>query len=385
MASDYKESSNNAPTLICLVLWVFPLIPALHPVLSTQETAFANDPMHACDRRIHLLDKCDHIEGITETPQQDNLYKHDVYWNTSESHCNLTKYEMCQPWPTINPSQQGVDTAQAFPRSNPSDFFQLWMLMMCCMTIILDDVIHAIIPWITSLLCIEDKGVPLPGCRTTIISNPLLRVCQIAFLFGACILAVSQGIPLWNMPGVVKAPGPRKCRQYSPEDNSFPLQGVFLKSTQPQQIVRTISTIGDGNCFWRAAARNLPIKWYTLKRCVLRSALHDPNCTVDKSAIKHLMKKNQWANSTAIQLTAAFLECNLAIWHKGGIGFFPAINRNASTIFLSLSRHHFESIPVKTGVRLLATCDPFCPMPIQALPFCVGTEYSETTTIPPET
>ena len=382
MASDYKESSSNARILICLVLWVFPLIPALHPMLSTQETTFANASMHACDTRIHLLDQCDHIEGITETPQQSKFYKHDVYWNTSESHCDLTKYEMCQPEPTISPCQQKVDTTQVFTRSRLSDFFQLWMLMMCCMTIILDDVIRAIVPWITCPLSFEDREVPPPRCRTTVVGSPLFRVCQFAFLFGACILALGQGIPLWSMPKAFKAPGPRKRRQNNLEDNSFSLQGVFLKSTQPQQIVRTFSTIGDGNCFWRAVARNLPIKWYTLKRCVLRSALHDPNCNIDKSTIRHLMKKNQWADSTAIQLTATFLECNLAIWHKGGIGFFPTINRNASTIFLSLSRHHFESIPVKRGIELLATCDPLCPMPIQALPFCVGTEYSENTTIP---
>ena len=382
MASDYKESSSNARTLICLVLWVFPLIPALHPVLSTQETTFANASMHACDTRIHLLDKCDHFEGITETPQQSNPYKHDVYWNTSESHCDLTKYEMCQPEPTISPCQQEVDTTQVFTRSKLGNFFQLWMLMMWGMTIILDDVIHAIVPWIICSLRFEDREVPSPGCRTSIVGNPLLRVCRFAFLFGACILALGQGIPLWSLPTAFKAPGPKKRRQDNLEDNSFSLQGVFLKSTQPQQIVRTISTIGDGNCFWRAVARNLPVKWYTLKRCVLRSALHDPDCNIDKSTIKHLMKKNQWADSTAIQLTATFLECNLAIWHKGGIGFFPTTNRNASTIFLSLSRHHFESIPVKRGIKLLATCDPFCPMPIQALPFCVGTEYSDHTTIP---
>ena len=382
MASDYKESSNNARSLLCLVLWVFPLIPALHPVISAQETAFANDPMHACDTRIRLLDKCVHIEGITENPQQSNLCKHDVYWNTSHSHCNLTKNEMCQPWQTVKPSQQEVDTALLFPRSSLSDFFPPWMLMICCMTIILDDVIHAIIPWLICLLSSEGKRVPSPRCRTTVISNPLLRVCQFAFLLGTCILALGQGIPLWNWPKAIKAPAPRQRRQNDPKDNGFALQGVFLKSTQPQQVVRTFSTIGDGNCFWRAVARNLPIKWYTLKRCVLGSALRDPNCTIDKIAIRHLMKKNQWADSTAIQLTATFLECNLAVWHKGGIGFFPTTKRNADTIFLSLSRHHFESIPAKTGIKLLATCDPMCPIPVQALPFYVGSEYSETSTIP---
>ena len=249
MASDYKESNNNARSLLCLVLWVFPLIPALHPVISAQETAFANDPMHACDTRIRLLDKCVHIEGITENPQQSNLCKHDVYWNTSHSHCNLTKNAMCQPWQTVKPSQQEVDTALMFPRSNLSDFFPPWMLMICCMTIILDDVIHAIIPWLICLLSSEGKRVPSPRCRTTVISNPLLRVCLFALLLGTCILALGQGIPLWNWPKAIKAPAPRKRRQNDPKDNGFALQGVFLKSTQPQQVVRTFSTIGDGNCF----------------------------------------------------------------------------------------------------------------------------------------
>ena len=76
------------------------------------------------------------------------------------------------------------------------------------------------------------------------------------------------------------------------------------------------------------------------------------------------------------------MDCNLAAWHRGGIGFFPSSTQHAGTIFLALSHHHFESIPAKAGMKLLATCDPYSPIPIQALPYCTGNHYPEGNTVP---
>ena len=360
MACDYKESCSKVCTPFWLALWAFPLLLVMHPMHSTQETAFANDPMHACDTRIHLLARCSRIERLAENPQHCNQSTADVYWNTSANNRNLTKSETSQNQPPIG--------------SHP-----IWMLMMCCMTIILDDLIPALT---LKLLRHHEAEICKPvRNRTTFVASPFLRVCMNFLLLVTCIAALRQGMPIWNLPVIDGAPKHRKRRWDASCNQGFPVQGVFLRSSCPQQLVRTHTTIGDGNCFWRAAARNLPIKWYTLKHDVLRSALQS-SANLDNKEVKHLLKKNQWANSVAIQLTAKFLGCNLAIWHRGGIGFFPSPNQNANTTYLSLSNHHFESMPAKTGMKLLASCDPYSPIPIQALSYCTKDDYPEATTIP---
>ena len=379
MACDYKESCSKACTLLCIALWAFPLMLTLHFMHSNLETAFANDPMHACDNLIHTPAKCNHIERSAETSPHRNLSKLDVYWNTSTSRYNLTKSEI-SPFQTQNGIQQ-LRTTSSNPTAtgNPIDSGLIWMMTMCCLSIMLDDLIPALFSGTFRQPKICDPKYERN--RTTITSSPLLRLCRMIILIFACIIAVNQGLPLWNMPKLEDAPRLRKRRLHDSRAGGFASEGVFLKSANPQQVVRTLATIGDGNCFWRAVARNLPIKWYTLKHRVLRSALQDP-ANLENKGIKLLMKKNQWANSLAIQLTAKFLDCNLAVWHRGGIGFFPSSTQHASTICLALSHHHFESISAKAGMKLLATCDPHSPIPIQALSYCTGTDYPEGITVP---
>ena len=379
MACDYKESCSKVYILLCLALWAFPLLLALYPMHSTPETAFANVPMHARDTRIHSPNRCNCIERLAETPQYRNQNTVDVYWNTSTSHCDLTKSEMSRAQAPISSRPFARMGTVENALKHLIDSFQTWMLMICCMTFIFDDLIPALI----SKFAVnhKDKVCGTVRNRTTIVASPFFRICQIIVLVIAFVCAVKQGLPIWTLPVIDRAPKPRKRRWEPICSQGFHAQGVFLKSSRPQQVIRTRATIGDGNCFWRAVASNLPIKWHTLKRCVLRSALLDPD-KLDTKEIRMLLKKNQWANSVAIQLTAKFLDCNLAIWHKGGIGFFSSPNRNANTIFLSLSNHHFESLPAKTGIKLLASCDPYSPMPIQALSYCNQTDYPEATTIP---
>ena len=382
MACDYKESCSKVCTILCTALWAFPLMLLLHSMHSDLETAFANDPMHACDNLIHTFAECNHIERSAEASPHRNLSNPDVYWNTSTSRCNLTKTEI-----SLSPARdeiQQISSASSKPTATGEmiDSSLVWMMVTCCLSIMLDDLILALLSGTFRRPKICDPKSERN--RTTFMRSPLFRLCQMIFLIFACFTAFKQGLPLWNMPKLEDAPRPRKRRLQGSAANGFTSEGVFLKSANPLQAVKTLATIGDGNCFWRAVARNLPIKWYTLKHHVLKSALQD-HVNQDNKDIKLLMKKNQWANSLAIQLTAKFLECNIAVWHRGGIGFFPSSTQHASTIFLTLSHHHFESLPAKAGIKLLATCDPYSPMPIQALPYCNGPDYPEGITIPSRT
>ena len=175
MACDYKESCSKVYILLCLALWAFPLLLALYPMHSTPETAFANVPMHARDTRIHSPNRCNCIERLAETPQYRNQNTVDVYWNTSTSHCDLTKSEMSRAQAPISsrPFARMGNVENAL--KHLIDSFQTWMLMICCMTFIFDDLIPALI----SKFAVNHKD---EVCGTIEIGPLLLPVLSFAFV-----------------------------------------------------------------------------------------------------------------------------------------------------------------------------------------------------------
>ena len=375
MASDYKESCNTVIFIPFLMLWAFPLYQNLQShMYSTEELTIANARMHATDNRINTACQCTQPEGYTEDLQPANNSRGDVYWNTS------LYAVFCQPCKAVSDFESTNNSVQ---QMQPI----IQMLIGLCFALFLDELVMMIMRFFISLPFCQHDACSSKVFRTSCINNSCCKLLLRFFLFGICVQALLQEpCIIWSLPLGLPAPKPsrRKDKHLS---NTTEISGpFFVKSNAPNETVRTHVTIGDGNCFWRALAYRFPCKWYTLKKRILRHAefVNDVR-TQEKDELRKLKKKNAWANSIAIRHATDYLQCNLAIWHKGGFAVFPCGRQNTPTIFLTLHSQHFEALPTKTGLKLLATCDPHCPIPVEALNYCEGPAYKEGNTKPQRT
>ena len=77
--------------------------------------------------------------------------------------------------------------------------------------------------------------------------------------------------------------------------------------------------IGDGNCYWRAVAKQKCMSWYKLKKAVTDNMLQyavERNDSELVSKIKQLQKKGAWANALAILGTARYLQQEIRVCTK---------------------------------------------------------------------
>ena len=361
--------------IFILTLWAYPLNQVMQLYTpSVMEITIANARMHANDTVIHPA--CQRIkpEGDTENLQSASKSVEDVYWNTS----SIAVVSRSQDSATIPVHHKSiVQTPQ------PTSL----MLIGLCLALIFDDLWMMVIGFINNLHTKNFDARLNKVVKTGCIYNPCMRLLLRIFLVGICIyIAHHRSSQYWNLtdlPHKPKAFWKKKKKCQEPPQISG---ATFVKSTTSVQNLKTHATVGDGNCFWRARAHRLPFKWYSLKARILIFALRSYECSEhERKDIRNLMKRNAWANSTAIKYAARYLQCNIAVWHKGGFGIFPSGLQSAPTIFLTLCNQHFEALPTKTGLELLATCDPLCPIPIEALAYCNGSDYEEGTTNPQRT
>ena len=376
MAFDYKESFSTMLLTTCMCMWAFPLALVTYQQMpSLWETALANDPMHACNSTHPDAFLCAKPDGSTVIHQCSNVRSESAYWNAF-------LYSPCPYWDTATHNRQRENRnhfqlATAKPVAL-SDALLCRSCLTCCFAACFDDVVLMVLVMVTSAYANNSphKREFQPckrGSQTSPIRGPVLRfLCSLCLMLFS-ILAICHGQLLpWSIPAVQTLPKPKGPKLDLGNRQGFDPRGVYLKSSQPGRKIRTLTTIGDGNCFWRALSRQLPIKWYTLKRRVLNLANSDPTLSVfEKKEIRRLQRTNCWANALAIRCAARFLQCNIGVWYQGGMGFFTAPTTCARTMFLSLSRQHFETIPCKIGLELLTTCDPFSPVSVEALKFSV--------------
>ena len=361
--------------ILLLMLWAFPLYQDLQlHTCSTKEFMITNARMHATDNRINTACQCTRPEGYTENLQLANNSLGDVYWNTS----------LCA---VFSPPYKAVSDFESTDNSVLQKQPVIQMLIGLCIALFLDELVMMIIHIIITLPFSQHDARLNKVVRTSCINNSCCKLLFGIFLLGICVQAIQQRpCQHWSLTFDLPAPKPfrRKDKHCS---NIREISGpFFVKSSALDKTVRTHVTIGDGNCFWRALAHRLPCKWYSLKKRIIRHAeFANDVCTQEKDEIRRLRKKNAWANSTAIKHAADYLQCNLAIWHKGGFAIFPSGHQDTPTIFLTLHSQHFEALPTKTGLKLLATCDPHCPIPIEALTYCEDPAYKEGNTSPQRT
>ena len=79
---------------------------------------------------------------------------------------------------------------------------------------------------------------------------------------------------------------------------------------------------GDGNCFWRAVAKQTHMSWHKLKELTIQDMLQHATDEKDDELhhnIKLLSKKNAWANMLAVLGTVAFLQCEIRVCVKGHV------------------------------------------------------------------
>ena len=81
-------------------------------------------------------------------------------------------------------------------------------------------------------------------------------------------------------------------------------------------------TIGDGNCYWRAVAKQTNMTWYKLKKLttnyMLQHALKEKDDELWQN-VKTLKKKNEWASMLAILGTADYLQREIRVCVRGHI------------------------------------------------------------------
>ena len=115
--------------------------------------------------------------------------------------------------------------------------------------------------------------------------------------------------------------------------------------------------IGDGNCYWRAVAKQTKYSWYRLKRLTTNYMLqhaqdhHDNELAYE---VKQLQKKNAWANMLAILGTVAFLQRDVRICVRQHIIqcsarslASPALGGFTKPINLHFDKHHYSGIDAK--------------------------------------
>ena len=80
---------------------------------------------------------------------------------------------------------------------------------------------------------------------------------------------------------------------------------TFVRIPDKQMKALSLHVIGDGNCMWRAIAKSNNIKWYRLKRQVIRyiADQHNPDHLDD---FKRISRRNAWGNYSALAATASF-------------------------------------------------------------------------------
>ena len=123
----------------------------------------------------------------------------------------------------------------------------------------------------------------------------------------------------------MRKPSKHKSAKYSRKQTSrvdkFNVEvDVFCHGVQTPLHLNRI--IGDGNCYWRAVAKQNNMKWYKLKSLTLESMMQHALTKQDDELchnIKLLRKRNAWANMLAVLGTAAYLKREIRICVRGHI------------------------------------------------------------------
>ena len=188
-------------------------------------------------------------------------------------------------------------------------------------------------------------------------------VARVFLCLGLVWFACTWGIwcgPVSCPSTLIKKPNKHKRAKFAKPDScrmeKFKVEvDVFYHGMDKPLHVNRI--IGDGNCYWRAVAKQTKYSWYRLKRLTTNYMLqhaqdhHDSELAYE---VKQLQKKNAWANMLAILGTVAFLQRDVRICVRQHIIqcsarslASPAIGGSPKPINLHFDEHHYSGIDAK--------------------------------------
>ena len=233
--------------ILFLVLWVSPLYQDLQSqTCSAKELRIANASMHASDNLIHLAYQRIPAGEDTENLQPTNKSREDVYWNTSLYAAPSPVYRS-----DTNLQRSLSLMMQLLPLTQ--------MVIGLCSALIIDELGMMIIQFIIILFACQPAACLNKVVRTSCIHNPWCRILFRIILLGFSIQAIRQWpYQLWSFGFSLPTPEYFRKKEKNHPKNCE-ISGAFcVKSSEPTRKVKTHSTIGDGNCFWRALAHGLP-------------------------------------------------------------------------------------------------------------------------------
>ena len=214
----------------------------------------------------------------------------------------------------------------------------------------------------------------------------LIRWVGILLCFGSLVLCGDHVIPepFLHVSGPL-APKVATCKQRKCKNRQQPVPDPFSSMFGTTTCVRTPTTalkafslnvVGDGNCMWRAIAKPINMKWYTLKRRVIHyiASYEDPEHVQN---LRQISRRNAWGNYFALTATASFLQKDIRVFTTQAI-IDIHVAGSKGTLDLALSKFHYSLMQNRSAVHLSSACATQFPQTMHSylqqqsnLPHCI--------------
>ena len=241
-----------------------------------------------------------------------------------------------------------------------------WMMLLLVAVRLSDDMQLSMVEWIGHGCCLESRSTVIKRCGEVWPAKWLRKTFrQIIVLWALTSVIRHQQIDCTHMPLMQFCNCMQKIRfkrtKQTPDIfQHFPKCDTLLwHSSRPIKLMQK-STLGDGNCWWRAIAPGQAKQWYTLKRNILNYA--DGNMDLDeqqRASLKAMRKPNAWADQLAVHATAQCLGRTIIV--VSGQQFLMikphAENaRHARPIIVGRHANHFCFVHRQQAKQILVQC-----------------------------
>ena len=213
-------------------------------------------------------------------------------------------------------------------KDDPNYLYSLWTII--ALITLTSDILHAIVAQEIRLRQRHSERRVTIGCN-------LLKggfwafVLRVLFLVWLLWFAGVWGF--WSLPlipnsdpkRILRKCHTRICHKFNKQTTSRADKFAVRVDVLCHGVTTPLHTnriVGDGNCYWRAVAKQTNMSWYKLKKLtteyMMQNALAEQNEKLCQN-IKTLQKKNEWASMLAILGTADFLQREVRVCVRGHI------------------------------------------------------------------
>ena len=193
----------------------------------------------------------------------------------------------------------------------------------------------------------------------------MIRQLRIVFCLGLLMqsgfhaLPVEHLLPMQNSLQCNKSKTKQRRSKNSRHVLPDPYCSMFNTSTYvriPDKQMKAFSLhiLGDGNCMWRAIAKSSNMKWYRLKRQVIRHIAdqHSPDHLDD---LKRISRRNAWGNYFALAATASFLRKDIRVFTTQAVIDISTAG-SKGMINLALCNFHYSLMQNRSAEFLVSQC-----------------------------